>query len=262
MRISQLADAAETTPRTVRHYHRLGLMKEPPRLPNGYREYRLDDLIRLMRIRWLADAGVPLGSVESVLSVSVGREDKSDAVADLTALIAGIEAEQAKLAARHARLVVMLERAESGTELSALPADLAEALDSAIDNSTDSGLAASLRRERDMLELLAISGRAPDDLLSSYVSMLADDTRRSSYLTAMSEWTRLEGRDPASAEVEIDHVAQSLISLYPDGFAGAPEDSSDNRPAMTLEDIIEDPAQREVVARVQRRWTAVPHEDR
>ncbi|WP_256895643.1 MerR family transcriptional regulator [Rhodococcus sp. 1163] len=262
MRISQLAEAAETTPRTVRHYHRLGLMDEPPRLPNGYREYRLEDLIRLMRIRWLADAGVPLGSVDTVLSVSAGCEDKSDAVEDLTALIDGIEAEQAKLAARHARLVVMLERAASGTELSALPTDLAEALDSAIDNSADQALADSLRRERDMLELLAISGRAPDELLSSYVSMLADDARRSSYLSAISEWTGLEGRDPASVEAEIDHVAQSLISLYPDGFAGLPEDSPDNRPAMTLEDIIEDPAQREVVARVQRRWTAGPHEGR
>ncbi|ORI24932.1 MerR family transcriptional regulator [Rhodococcus sp. 1168] len=131
MRISQLAEAAETTPRAVRHYHRLGLMDEPPRQPNGYREYRLVDLIRLMRIRWLADAGVPLGSVETVLSVRAGREDKNDAVEDLTALIAGIEAEQAKLAARHARLVVMLERAATGIEMSALPIDLAEALDSA-----------------------------------------------------------------------------------------------------------------------------------
>ncbi|MGW5076600.1 MerR family DNA-binding transcriptional regulator [Rhodococcus sp. NPDC004095] len=31
MRIGQLADAAGTTPRTVRHYYRLGLLEEPQR---------------------------------------------------------------------------------------------------------------------------------------------------------------------------------------------------------------------------------------
>ncbi len=46
MKISELAQAAETTVRTVRHYHRLGLLPEPPRSSNGYRVYALEDLVR------------------------------------------------------------------------------------------------------------------------------------------------------------------------------------------------------------------------
>ncbi|WP_145977638.1 MerR family transcriptional regulator, partial [Rhodococcus sp. BS-15] len=70
MRIGSLADAAGTTPRTVRHYHRLGLLGEPRRLSNGYREYTIDDVVRLMRIRWLADAGMPLGAIAAALDRS------------------------------------------------------------------------------------------------------------------------------------------------------------------------------------------------
>ncbi|WP_432278787.1 MerR family transcriptional regulator [Nocardia carnea] len=66
MRISELAAAAGTTPRAVRHYHRLGLLPEPARPGNGYREYGMAELTRLMRIRWLAGNGLPLGAVAAL----------------------------------------------------------------------------------------------------------------------------------------------------------------------------------------------------
>ena len=39
MRSSELAAMAGVTVRTLRHYHKLGLLPEPPRKDNGYREY-------------------------------------------------------------------------------------------------------------------------------------------------------------------------------------------------------------------------------
>lgn len=40
MRRGQLAEIARTTTRTVRHYHRFGLLNEPQRRSNGYRTVR------------------------------------------------------------------------------------------------------------------------------------------------------------------------------------------------------------------------------
>ncbi|MDG4796669.1 MerR family transcriptional regulator [Micromonospora sp. WMMD1082] len=59
----ELADLAGTTVNTVRHYHRLGLLEEPERRSNGYKEYEVRHLVRLLRIRRLADLGVPLSRI-------------------------------------------------------------------------------------------------------------------------------------------------------------------------------------------------------
>lgn len=39
MRSNELAKLAGVTVRTLRHYHAIGLMAEPSRAENGYREY-------------------------------------------------------------------------------------------------------------------------------------------------------------------------------------------------------------------------------
>lgn len=56
MLIGELAALAGVSTRTVRHYHPLGLLPEPVRLPNGYREYRLRDAVLLARVRRLTVA--------------------------------------------------------------------------------------------------------------------------------------------------------------------------------------------------------------
>ena len=65
--IGQLAAYAGTTIRAVRHYHHVGLLPEPDRNLSGYRTYGADAVIRLIKIRTLADAGVPLSRVEQLL---------------------------------------------------------------------------------------------------------------------------------------------------------------------------------------------------
>jgi DNA-binding transcriptional MerR regulator len=56
--IGQAAAFAGVTIKTVRHYHKLGLVDEPDRDSSGYRRYGSDDLLRLVQVRALADAGV------------------------------------------------------------------------------------------------------------------------------------------------------------------------------------------------------------
>lgn len=65
--ISQLATYAGTTTRAVRHYHQIGLLPEPGRDASGYRSYDAAAVVRLIRIRILAGAGVPLARVQDLL---------------------------------------------------------------------------------------------------------------------------------------------------------------------------------------------------
>jgi DNA-binding transcriptional MerR regulator len=67
LRIGQLASYAGVTIRAVRHYHQIGLLPEPERDASGYRTYDAVAVVRLIRIRTLAEAGVPLAQVRELL---------------------------------------------------------------------------------------------------------------------------------------------------------------------------------------------------
>jgi len=71
--IGQLAAFAGVTVRTVRHYHARGLLPEPQRDASGYRRYDVQEVVELIRIRTLAEAGVPLARVGALL-----RADPAD----------------------------------------------------------------------------------------------------------------------------------------------------------------------------------------
>ena len=65
--IGQLASYAGVSIRAVRHYHQIGLLQEPNRDASGYRTYDAVAVVRLIRIRTLAKAGVPLARVRELL---------------------------------------------------------------------------------------------------------------------------------------------------------------------------------------------------
>src|SRR5215468_10185946 len=65
--ISQLAAYAGVTERAVRHYHQIGLLPEPERDKSGYRRYGAATVVSLIKIRTLADAGVPLSQIGQML---------------------------------------------------------------------------------------------------------------------------------------------------------------------------------------------------
>ncbi|MGB6072588.1 MAG: MerR family transcriptional regulator [Rhodococcus sp. (in: high G+C Gram-positive bacteria)] len=254
MRIGSLADAAGTTPRTVRHYHRLGLLGEPRRLSNGYREYTIDDVVRLMRIRWLADAGMPLGAIAAALDRSA--PDESDVVADLRALVAGIEAEQKALAHKHARLSALLDDAVEHRRMTALPRDAADTLAALIDAAAETDRE-SLLRERDLLEVMAISGTVPASFFESITATLADPGTRLKYLALLRRFSALEGRGVDDAAGDIDSLAAELASVLDmKALASAePEVTAHESGPLSIDDIVPDPAQRaviiEAIARLQ-----------
>jgi len=79
--ISQLATYAGVTVRAVRHYHAKGLLPEPDRDASGYRRYDAAAVVELVRIRTLAEAGVPLARVQELLVA--GDEEFAAAVEEI-----------------------------------------------------------------------------------------------------------------------------------------------------------------------------------
>jgi DNA-binding transcriptional MerR regulator len=71
--IGQLADFAGVTIKAVRHYHQRGLLEEPPRDASGYRRYTAGHAIQLVKIRTLAEAGVPLARIRELLAADPDR---------------------------------------------------------------------------------------------------------------------------------------------------------------------------------------------
>src|ERR671924_1063470 len=79
--IGELASYAGVTVRAVRHYHAKGLLPEPERDHSGYRRYDAGAVVELIRIRTLAEAGVPLARVRELLQAD--EKEFAAAVADI-----------------------------------------------------------------------------------------------------------------------------------------------------------------------------------
>ncbi|MFB9659787.1 MerR family transcriptional regulator [Glycomyces mayteni] len=62
----ELAELAGTSLRAVRHYHDVGLLPEPERRPNGYKQYGVAHLVKVLRIKRLADLGFSLPQIAAM----------------------------------------------------------------------------------------------------------------------------------------------------------------------------------------------------
>jgi DNA-binding transcriptional MerR regulator len=110
MRIGELASLVGISTRAIRHYHHVGLLPEPARKANGYREYSLRDAVELARVRRLTELGLSLDEVGDALARDAGR----DLVEILRELDADLARQEAGLRQRRARLAQLLRQAEAG----------------------------------------------------------------------------------------------------------------------------------------------------
>ncbi|MFI2713962.1 MerR family transcriptional regulator [Micromonospora sp. NPDC018662] len=62
----EIAQLAGTTLRAVRHYHEIGLLAEPRRRSNGYKQYGVAHLVRILRIKRLTDLGFSLSQIATM----------------------------------------------------------------------------------------------------------------------------------------------------------------------------------------------------
>ncbi|MGF1473878.1 MAG: MerR family transcriptional regulator [Rubrobacteraceae bacterium] len=105
--IGEVAKLTGVTTKTVRHYHRIGLLAEPERSQGGYRLYGPDELLRLQRIRQLRSFGLALGRIKKILG---DPEDGRTLRESLVALHREVSAEIEKLEGRRQRIEELLAR--------------------------------------------------------------------------------------------------------------------------------------------------------
>jgi MerR family transcriptional regulator, thiopeptide resistance regulator len=95
--VKQLAALSGVTVRTLHHYDELGLLRPARVGANGYRYYGRAELLRLQRILFHRELGVPLASIAALLELE--GEDQ----------VGVLEAHRRKLAAERERYGVLIE---------------------------------------------------------------------------------------------------------------------------------------------------------
>ena len=97
--IGQLAGYVGVSTKTIRVYHAKGLLPEPERDASGYRRYGAGDAVELIKIRTLAEAGVPLARIRELRAMSESGFRRALAEIDtgLTARISDLRSTQRRL---------------------------------------------------------------------------------------------------------------------------------------------------------------------
>ncbi|MEU5216326.1 MerR family transcriptional regulator [Streptomyces sp. NPDC020807] len=207
MRIGEIAALVGVTPRAVRHYHQAGLLPEPPRLANGYREYGVRDAVLLARIRRLAELGLGLDEVRGVLADDAGR----GLVEVLEELDEDLRRQEAVIRERRARLAPLLVEARAGLlpadgpvspELAALLAGLGEL--------PESPMAA---KDREILSLLDTV--VPEAERVELMRLMRDVSGSATELYALLDALA----DTSPDDPRVDEAARALAAVLPDALA-------------------------------------------
>lgn len=222
MRIGELAGVVGVTTRAVRHYHRIGLLPEPPRQPNGYREYTLRDAVELARVRRLTELGLSLDEVKDVLADDAGK----DFVEILTELDADLARQEEAVRERRVRLGHLLEQAE---RTGRLPAEAPVSPELAALFDAMAGAAARLpgpepamaAKERELLALLETGSPGVDrgwlHAMGRSLSADADAVRRT--YAAYAQMDALA--EAAEDDPRVDETARAIAESVPDEVARA-----------------------------------------
>jgi DNA-binding transcriptional MerR regulator len=188
--IGQLAAYAGVTVKAVRHYHKRGLLEEPPRDSSGYRRYGTEHAVQLVKIRTLAEAGVPLARIKEVLTADPDR---------FAAAIAEIDGSLQERAEELLRTRERIARLGAGDRLF-VSAEVADYLDQLGDLGVSQR---SVQMERDGWILMqSVSPKEAATWIADKRDAIADPEFRAIYLgyDAAFDWPPDDPRIPALAE--------------------------------------------------------------
>jgi len=211
--ISQLAAHVGVTVRAVRHYHARGLLREPQRDASGYRRYDAQAVVDLIRIKTLAEAGVPLARIRKLLDAA-----PAEFATAVTAIDRTLQNRIRELQQHRRRLGELAE----GDRLF-LPAEIVEILDRlrAIGVSER-----TVQIERDGWILVsALLPQALHEWVSEKKAVLSDPLFQRLYLATdqVRDW------DPADPRLE--KLVESLVD-----FATNHQDPARVPPAWTIDE--------------------------
>ncbi|MFD7663589.1 MerR family transcriptional regulator [Streptomyces sp. NPDC059788] len=222
MRIGELAAVVGVTTRAVRHYHRIGLLPEPQRQPNGYREYTLRDAVELARVRRLTELGLSLDEVKDVLADDAGKE----LLEILTELDADLARQEEAIRQRRARLARLFEQARQtgrlpaeapvSPELAAIFDNMARAWERA--PGPEPAMAA---KERQLLALLETGSPGGDrGWLDTMVRSLSGDPAAMERAYAVyAQLDELAGA--AEDDPRVERTARAIVDSIPQEAAQA-----------------------------------------
>ena len=191
--ISQLAAHVGVTVRAVRHYHARGLLREPPRDASGYRRYDAQAVVDLIRIKTLAEAGVPLARIRQLLDAA-----PAEFAAAVTAIDRSLQTRIREMQQHRRRLGELAE----GERLF-LPADIVDILDQlrAIGVSER-----TVQIERDgWILVTALLPRSLTEFIDGKKAALADPDFQRLYLATD------QARDWDPADPRLEQLVDSLV---------------------------------------------------
>lgn len=196
----EIAELAGTSLRAVRHYHDVGLLEEPERKANGYKQYGVAHLVRVLRIKRLTELGFSLSQI-----AAMGEADDHPEEA-LRTLDAELAATIERLQRIRLELGVILRRSVPTD----LPAEFAPAADTPLSDADRSFVVVlsrvlgprGLASYADMLQNLPQDPAAAefDDLPAD-----ADEHTRQALAERMLPYVReLHGANPGLREMHSD----------------------------------------------------------
>ncbi len=231
MRVKELAQLADTTVRTVRYYHHIGLLPVPASQA-GVREYDLYHLARLLRIRWLAESGLPLSAIGDLLP-EPGAPAPANAADELRHALASVDTRIDKLRGQRQELIRLLHAAQNGDRLTPLSQRVAGVYDRVAALMPTPAARRVVESERSVMVFLAVQGLLPPTLEDLVTELDAEDDAATvdlfSDFTALAEASepeaeqiveRLLAESHAMIDRHADAVAR-LVADLPHGFAGA-----------------------------------------
>ena len=243
MRSRELAALADVTVRTLRHYHKVGILDEPRRSANGYREYDFHDLIRVLRIRRLAALGIGLDKVSALL------DDDHTGSGDL---LDNLDRELQERIAHLTQQRELLARIKAGQSSADVPFEVGRYL--ARVGASSPGLLAA---ERDHAVLLH--------------HLLGDATRVPSFYAQFDEPEQLELMARAahnvaslstdSSDEDIEASAAELVSILTPAITAIVASSVGTKTSRGAAELVDglwsnllNPVQREVMRRLERHF--------
>lgn len=207
MRIGELATAAGVTTRTVRHYHQIGLLPEPPRTAGGYRDYSVRDLVRLSHARRLVELGLALDEVRLVLADEEGRS-----LAEIVeAMDSELAAQELRLVAQRRRLADLRARIHGGRlDVDDLPEPELVQFFSHVEAAGATGPMARL--DRDMLAVFP--GGVARDWVAPMLPLLGDEDYTRGLVEMYDGFDRLA--DAPADDPDVSALVDRIMALLPD----------------------------------------------
>lgn len=205
MHSKELADFAGVTVRTLRHYHQLGLLPEPPRSANGYRSYCAGDIVRVLRIKRMTSLGMSLQQVREILKDESSDEGLSF-VETLDVLDAELAQEIERLQEKRRTLAMLRERN--------LDPDIPPSFGEHVARLRGAGASQHLvDMERSGLLLMDrffVSDSEEAQAVSRFFSLIIETNSMETYV-ALNE--RMLALSPSSSEDECEVLAEEFIEF-------------------------------------------------